>query len=157
MPRHDEHPTAAAVSTLDWELGRLREDFPSWDITATTNEVTAVRDARRLTAGRPAVMRVHLGNEAASDVRTGYSPELTELIRAYRDKWEIIPVRSGGYKAYPRPRRHDPVTVTAGSARELRALLGAPDGHDEEPDSQLRMTVSLHLRGIEARRFLAAE
>jgi hypothetical protein len=157
MPRHDEHPAAAALSTLDWELGRLRADFPGWDITATAHEVTAVRDGRRITAGSPAVMRVHLGDQAASDVRTGYCPELAELIRAYRDRWEIIPLSGGGYKAYPRPRPPDPVAITAGSAVELRALLGAPDSHDEEPGSPSRVIVSLRFDGIEARRFLAAE
>jgi len=154
MPRDDEHP---AAGTRDWELGRLRKDFPGWDIAASTSEVTAVREEKRLTAGSAAVMRVHLGNESARDVRTGYSPELARLIRAYRDGWEIIPLPSGGYKAYRRPRKREAVAAIAGSARELRELLGEPDSGDAKPDSELRVTVSVNLRGAEAQRFMAAK
>src|ERR1039457_4503676 len=102
MPRDDYHPVAAA-GTLDGDLSRLRKDLPCWDITSSASQVTAVRDCKRLTAGSPAVMQVHLGNEASNDVRTGYSSELAELIRAYRDWWEIIPLPSGGYKGLPSP------------------------------------------------------
>jgi hypothetical protein len=47
--------------------------------------------------------------------------------------------------------------VAAGSARELRELLGAPDSGEGKQDSELRVTVSVHLRGTEAQRFMAAE
>ena len=46
------------------------------------------------------------------------------------------------------------MAVTAGSAC---ALLSEPDRYDEKPDGKWQVIVSVHLRGAEAQRFMAAE
>src|SRR5216684_717115 len=106
----------------DWELDRLRREFPGWKITTAEGVVIAAKGGRTLTGRSAAVLRVRLAEHESMPVS-----ELSGLIHDYRDHWEITRSPFGGYQAQRRPRRADSVLITADTAAEMRELLGPTD------------------------------